>query len=111
MDTPSLYPPFNKWGIPQANSTTSSPRVTSPRASDKTLPCSRVIAFANSSFLAFTISRKENRTWVRFASEVFRHSIDARFAAATASSITSIVAKSTFALTSPVAGLNTSPLL
>ena len=40
---------FISCGAPQANSTTSSPRCTSPRASVNTLPCSRVMIRAMSS--------------------------------------------------------------
>ena len=40
---------FNNCGIPQANSTISKPRITSPLASENTLPCSRVIAAAKAS--------------------------------------------------------------
>ena len=40
--------PLSRCGMPQANSTTSSPRVTSPRASDNTLPCSEVMIRARS---------------------------------------------------------------
>ena len=39
--TCSLNPPFSRLGTPQANSTFSRPRATSPAASDSTLPCSR----------------------------------------------------------------------
>ena len=45
-ETSSEKPPFNKCGIPQANSTTSRPLVTSPAASLNTFPCSSVIRAA-----------------------------------------------------------------
>ena len=35
----SVKPPLSRWGMPQANSTTSWPRATSPAASETTLPC------------------------------------------------------------------------
>ena len=47
----SLNSPFSKCGMPHTNSTTSKPRVTSPRASESTLPCSEVMS-ANSSNVA-----------------------------------------------------------
>ena len=43
--------PFNKCGIPQANSTTSKPRITEPLASSIVLPCSIATVSANSSML------------------------------------------------------------
>ena len=42
VDTSALIEPFSSWGMPQANSTHSMPRATSPSASVRTLPCSRV---------------------------------------------------------------------
>ena len=41
-DTSELCEPFSRCGMPQANSTHSRPRATSPCASSSTLPCSRV---------------------------------------------------------------------
>ena len=101
--------PLIRWGIPQANSTTSWPRLTSPSASDSTLPCSAVMIAASSSFRAFSSSRKANRTWVRLARDVFRHVANAASAAATISSTSASLAIATCADTSPVAGLVTSP--
>ncbi len=49
VPTFSLNSPFSICGMPQANSTTSVPRMTSPRASENTLPCSTVISRASSS--------------------------------------------------------------
>ena len=46
VDTFSEKPPFCRCGMPQANSTTSRPRATSPAASAATLPCSLVISAA-----------------------------------------------------------------
>ena len=48
--------PLNSVGIPQAYSITSSPRVTSPIASDSTLPCSATSSFAISSLFSCTSS-------------------------------------------------------
>ena len=46
VDTFSENPPLCRCGMPQANSTTSRPRATSPPASLRTLPCSEVISRA-----------------------------------------------------------------
>ena len=59
--------------MPQANSTTSSPRWTSPRASLSTLPCSSVIASAIRPTLAFTSSRKAKSTLVRWLRDASDH--------------------------------------
>jgi hypothetical protein len=90
--------------MPQANSATSRPRVTSPAASDATLPCSEVISAAMSSLRAFTSSRNANKTSDRLDSEVRRQLPSAPRAASTAASTSAAVAKSTVPVTSPVAG-------
>ena len=69
----SVIPPFSRCAMPQANSTTSWPRLTSPSASETTLPCSLVMISASSPLRALSSSRKANRIWVRLASEVSRH--------------------------------------
>ena len=46
VETFSENPPLSRCGMPQANSTTSRPRATSPAASEATLPCSSVISCA-----------------------------------------------------------------
>ena len=69
----SVKPPLIKCGMPQANSTTSWPRLTSPSASESTLPCSEVMIAASSFFRAFSSSRKAKRIWVRLVREVSRH--------------------------------------
>ena len=96
--------------MPHANSTTSSPRVTSPRASESTLPCSAVMIAASSSLRALSSSRNANSTWVRVVSEDCRHCWKAPDAAATAASTSAEDARSTWPLTAPVAGLKTSPV-
>ena len=73
VDTFSLKPPRTRAGMPQAYSTTSSPRCTSPAASSSTLPCSAVIAAASSARRALTISRNANSTAVRRARDTSRH--------------------------------------
>ncbi|CNU63166.1 Uncharacterised protein [Salmonella enterica subsp. enterica serovar Bovismorbificans] len=57
------YSPLLRCGIPQANSTTSMPRVSSPSASDQTLPCSLTISAASSSrcFSSNTLNSKRIR--------------------------------------------------
>ena len=69
VETCAEKSPLSSCGIPQANSTTSRPRWTSPRASLSTLPCSSVIASAIRPTLAFTSSRKANSTLVRWLRE------------------------------------------
>ena len=44
VETFSEKPPLSRCGMPQANSTTSRPRATSPAASEATLPCSAVMS-------------------------------------------------------------------
>ncbi|KQS13197.1 hypothetical protein ASG06_01650 [Rathayibacter sp. Leaf185] len=60
VETCSEYSPFKWCASPVANSTTSCPRVISPRASDTTLPCSEVMISASSSFFASSSSRNLN---------------------------------------------------
>ena len=93
--------------MPQANSTTSWPRLISPSASESTLPCSAVMMAASSSLRSFRSSRKRNSTAVRLASDVSRHSGNASAAAAMTVRASSTDAKATFAVTTPVAGLVT----
>ena len=69
VDTWSENSPFSSCGIPQANSTTSSPRITSPRASGITLPCSAETMRARSSACRSIRSRKANMTRARRVSE------------------------------------------
>src|SRR5499427_8960087 len=58
VETFSENPPLSRCGMPQANSTTSRPRATSPAASEATLPCSEVISWAR--FAAFALTRLRN---------------------------------------------------
>ena len=95
--------------MPHANSTTSWPRVTSPSASESTLPCSAVMSSAISPLRASSSSRNLNSTWVRLVSDAWRHSPKAACAAATASSTSAVSAKSTVPDTWPVAGSKMSP--
>ena len=60
-------------GIPQQYSITSSPRATSPIASESTLPCSAVSSFAMSSRCTWTSSRIRKNNSVRRDSDIARH--------------------------------------
>ena len=60
--------------MPQANSTFSMPRATSPLASSSTLPCSRVTAAASSSRLASSSSRSRKSRLARRVREEEPHS-------------------------------------
>ena len=108
-ETCGVISPLSRWPRPQANSTTSSPRVTSPRASESTLPCSRVIRAAISSLWRSISARNANITWARLVSDAAPHSAAPADAAATARSTSAAVANGTRATTSPVAGSVTSP--
>ena len=96
-ETFSLKLPFSSSGRPQANSTTSRPRAISPRASDSTLPCSRVRQAASASALRATRSRNVNSTCARRPSEVSRQPGNARVAASTARSTVAASARATCA--------------
>ncbi len=87
--------PLSSVGIPQANSITSSPRVTSPIASDNTLPCSATSSFAISSLRACTSSRTLNINSARFASDTDLHDTKACRATSTAAATSSTDARST----------------
>jgi hypothetical protein len=103
----SLKPPLIRCGTPHANSMFSSPRATSPIASDSTLPCSAVIREAISLRLASISSRRRNITSARFDRLAPRHAGKAAFAAATAASTSATDASPTSLDCSPLAGLNT----
>src|SRR6478736_1120944 len=105
--TTSVLPPLSRCWIPQANSTTSWPRETSPRASESTLPCSAVMIAASSSLRALSNSRKANSTWVRLVSEVSRQAGNAAAAASITTRASSTLASATSPVTAPVAGLVT----
>src|SRR5690606_12743817 len=91
----------------QANSTTSSPRVTSPWASEKTLPCSLVISRATSSRRSSSSVLKRNITRARTSGGVFDQLSNAAWAAAMASRVASAEDSDTYRRGSPVAGLKT----
>src|SRR5579864_5707415 len=88
VETFSENPPLSRCGMPQANSTTSRPRATSPAASEATLPCSAVISPARLFAFALTRLRNSNMTEARLAREMLRQVANASVAAATAASTT-----------------------
>ena len=90
--------------MPQANSSTSSPRETEPTASESTLPCSRVITRAISSLRLSTSSLKAKITRALRSGGVAAQAGAASAAARTALSTSSLLAKGTRATTSPAAG-------
>lgn len=94
--------------MPQANSTISMPRATSPCASVNTLPCSAVIARARSSRCLFSSSKNLNITRARRIGGVSDHAANAARALCTAASISEAFASAMRPVTRPVAGLNTS---
>ena len=59
VDAFSVAEPFSRCGAPQANSTTSWPRATSPAASESTLPCSQVMIAASSPDLVEQLPESE----------------------------------------------------
>src|SRR6195952_1838423 len=104
----SLMLPLSRCERPQANSTISWPRDTSPSASSSTLPCSDVMISASSPLRALSNSRKANRICVRRASEMSRQGGHALAAAAITASASSREARATLLVTCPVAGSKTS---
>ena len=103
----SVISPFRSCGAPQANSTTSRPRVTSPRASEMTLPCSALMIAASSSAWVSMRSRSRFMSRARRSGGVAAQAGNAARAAATAASTSSALASWTSAVWAPVAGLNT----
>ena len=93
--------------MPQANSTTSWPRLTSPSASDTTLPCSLVMILASSPLRALSRSRKANNTAERLANDLSRHAGKAAAAASITARPSSTLPNTTSPVTTPVAGLVT----
>ena len=63
--------PFMRWGIPQANSTSSATLMASPIASSSTLPCSLATRSASSSRCLSSSAFIRNNTWTRFGAGVF----------------------------------------
>ena len=96
--------------MPQQKSITSSPRATSPIASETTFPCSAVSRRASSPRFLSNSSRIAKKSSARRDSDSVRQSWDASRAAATAASTSSTEAKATAPVWTPVAGLKTLPL-
>ena len=111
VPTASVNSPFSRCGMPQANSTTSRPRCTSPSASDSTLPCSAVMIAESSVRSRSSSSFSLNMTRARRSGGVAAQAGHAAAAAATALLTSAASASATRAMTSPAAGLNTSPNL
>ena len=95
--------------MPQANSTTSTPRVTEPRASSRVLPCSDDTMRASSSRWSRRSIWNRNRIRARAGGAVAAQSGKADRAAATAASTSLSEARGTRAWTAPVEGSKTSP--
>ena len=93
--------------MPQANSTTSMPRATSPSASAWVLPCSWEMARAMSAACLSSSSLNLNMKRARFSGGVRPQAGAASFAAATAVPTSAALERPSSAVCSPVAGLNT----
>ena len=104
----SVNSPLSSCGMPQTNSTTSRPRISSPLASENTLPCSRLIKAAISSACRSTSSLILNMIRARRNGGIPAHCGNAAAAAAIACSVTARLASGTRAATAPVAGSKTS---
>ena len=104
LETSVECAPFMRWGMPQANSTFSMPRATSPLASLSTLPCSAVMSAASAPRCPSSSSRRRNRVAARALNEVAAHSRAASLAPATACATSSELARATDPDCSPVAG-------
>src|ERR1035438_3197250 len=90
--------------MPQANSTTSRPRCTSPRASERTLPCSSVISSASWSTWLLTSSRNAKSTLERLLRDACDQSWNASRPLRTASVTSWVLPSTTCLVCSPVAG-------
>ncbi len=112
MPGPTLweYSPFKSSGTPQAYSTFSMPRLSSPMASSSTLPCSSATSRQISSASRSSSILKRNITWARLAGGRSRQAGCASRAAAMARSTVAASPRATRRIASPVAGLNTSML-
>src|SRR5688572_6590312 len=109
VPTSSECSPLRRWGMPQANSTTSMPRCTEPIASGSVLPCSSVTSPASSFWLACRSCRNFCITRARRRGGVSRHPGKAAVAALTAASMSAALQSGTRRATLPVAGFITSP--
>src|SRR5690606_20289488 len=103
-----LYSPFNSSGAPQAYSTFSIPRCSSPMASWAILPCSSPIRRQISSALRSSNSLKRNMILARLSGGVLRQAGYAASDAATVALTVVLLASATCFDASPVDGLKTS---
>ena len=92
---PSVYSPFIRWGMPQANSATSTPRWMSPLASGIVLPCSRARSSASESISLAIKSRNFIITRARRCGLVAPQAGCAAFAVSTARRTSSLEASAT----------------
>ena len=99
VPTCSVNSPLRSCGMPVANSMFSRPRMTSPLASEKTLPCSRLRRAATSSMRDSKMSRRRKRTRARRSGGCADQSGKAAAAAATAALTSASVASGTRAWT------------
>ncbi|MDF3070132.1 MAG: hypothetical protein K0R38_5733 [Polyangiaceae bacterium] len=102
--TPSENSPLRSCGIPAANSTTSMPRVTEPRASSSTLPCSAVTSPASSSKCRSMSDLSANMTRARRSAGVADQLPKAAAAAVTACATSALVERGTSLTGMPRAG-------
>jgi hypothetical protein len=100
----SRFVPIISVGAPQASSTTSMARRTSPRASGRVLPFSWVTSRDSSSNRSSSRALNRNITWARSGTGVSAQAGKASAAARTARSISSGVEYGRSAMVSPVAG-------
>ena len=103
--------PFNKCGIPHANSTTSIPLVTEPVESLKIFPCSLVNSKASLSISLNMSSLNLNKIRERVNGGVPAQDGKAARALSIANCTSSLFAKLTSPIFSPFAGLKISPNL
>ena len=109
VPTSRLCSPFRRCGMPQANSTTSHPRISDPRASSSVLPCSREISSAISPACSSSSARYRNMIRARAAGGVACQAGSASWAACTAALTSADPPRRTCRATSPVDGLKTWP--
>ena len=102
-----LYSPLRISGAAQANSTFSMPRLSSPTASSRVLPCSALISAAISFSFCSSNCLKRNMICARLAGGVLRQAGKASLAASMASCRVARSASPTALVESPVDGLNT----
>ncbi|MCY1413796.1 hypothetical protein D9M71_292330 [compost metagenome] len=103
-----LYSPLRISGAAQAYSTFSIPRLSSPAASSRVLPCSSLISLEMTASFCSSSCLKRNSTWARLAGGVLRQAGKAALAASMACWMVARLARPTLRWASPVDGLNTS---